>query len=168
MNKVFPGTHIYEVEYRCQCCGKLPPNFYIDGEISIEYVIIFSSFEQMREGYGAPLKITRGYSCTQHQLHIFLKEVRKKYGDLSDENIIKIIKETSMTPYSVHPFGVALDIQPPIKDFLKVVDLAKRVKPKLRIGWKSYQTNPRPHIHIDAGWMICPKYSRKLRQGAEW
>jgi len=176
VSKLFPGTHIYEVEYRCSCCGKLPPNFYIDGEISIEYAILFSCFEQIRDGYGnlyglkngKAIPINRGYSCSKHQLHIFLRKVREKYGALSDENIIKIINETSMTPYSVHIFGIALDIMPPIADIFKVVQIAKKTKPKLRIGWKAYQNNFHPHIHIDVGWMICPKYSKKLREGAEW
>ena len=130
--------------------------------------MLFSSFEEIRKKYGKPIIITRGYSCTKHHLYIFLRKIKQKYPFLSEEKILEIIKNKGLTPYSVHIFGLALDLLPPEKDTQKVVGIAQRVKPSVRVGWKSYRKNVRPHVHIDRGFKIMPRYSRHLREGAEW
>lgn len=168
MDKLIPGTHIYWVEYRCQHCGKLPPDFYvrIDGkEINLKYMFLFSAFEWIRGEYdNKPIPITRGYSCTDQQLFIFLSKVRKKYGGKLDQaTILKIAADPTMTPFSEHVFGLALDLKPPSEDLPEVLEIARRARPKLRIGFY-----PGSHIHIGVGYRISPRYSRKLREGAEW
>jgi len=165
MDKLIPGTHIYWAEYRCDCCGELPPDFDIENK---NYWLLFGCFEDIRRAYGSPIYISRGYSCSKHQLFIYLSLVLKKYKSLSDETIIRIINDSSMTPFSVHLFGLALDLVPPKEDIPEIVKIAKRVKPKLRIGWKAYQGNQRPHIHIDLGYLMNPRYSKHLREEAEW
>jgi len=165
MDQLIPGTHIYWAEYMCTCCGKLPPDFETDNQ---KYWAIFGCFEDIRRLYGGPISISRGYSCTKHQLFIYLHQVLNKYKDLNTETIIQIINDSTMTPFSTHPFGVALDLIPPIEDTPRVIEIAKNVRPKLRIGYRAYSTNKRPHIHIDLGHLINPRYSEKLREGAEW
>jgi len=165
MNHYIPDTHILWVEYRCQHCGKLPPDFYLTGKvINQKYMRLFNTHSRIRERYGHPLLVTRGYSCEIHQLHIFLRKVRAKYGEkLTPETIVRIINDPTMTPFSVHIFGIALDIKPPKKDLAEMRKIILETEPELRIG-KSYTT----HIHIDRGFEIDPQYSEKLRQGARW
>ena len=171
MDKLIPQTHIYWVEYKCLCCSKLPPDFYLDirtKEIGFLYQMLFSCFEQIRQEYGKPIIISRGYSCTKHHLYIYLEKLRPKYGLLSKQNIIEIIKNPGLTPYSVHIFGLALDLIPPQEDIPQIVEIAKTVKPKLRIGVKAYERNIRPHIHIDLGYKISPRFNTHLHDRAEW
>jgi len=154
MSRFFSKTHIYEVEYRCQCCGKLPPYFYVkvgdEKEISIEYVMLFSAFEEIRKQLGKPIVINSGYRCEKHQMYLYKNGI-------------------SLTPYSTHFFGLALDLKAKDKDeAMKIVKIAKTIKPKLRIGWKAYIEKERPWVHIDVGYLICPKFSKKLREEAEW
>lgn len=170
MKGMIPGTHIYWSEYTCNHCGKLPPDFYNeDGEISIEYVMLFRIFEFVREGIGKPLKITRGYSCTDHQIYLYLHAIRKKYHNLNGEKIIQIGNDPTITPYSAHIFGLGLDVLPKNKeDREKVIGLLKQAKPLPRIGHKAYENNKYPHIHFDIAYMMTPRYSKKLRKGAKW
>ena len=150
MSKVFPETHVYLAEYRCHHCGKLPPRFYPeDDEISYEYLMLFRCFEAIREKYGNPIVISRGYSCSDYQLELY------KLGK-------------SPTPYSVHIFGLALDLFPFEDKLMRIVEIARSLAPKPRIGWRLYQGNARPHVHIDLGWMITPIWSEDLKPGVEW
>jgi len=165
MDPYIPGTHIYWAEYRCSCCGGLPPDFETDNQ---NYWALFGCFEDIRRPYGGPIPISRGYSCTKQQLFIYFHLVLNKYKDLTTETIIQIINDPTMTPISTHPFGLALDLAPPVADIPRVIEIAKKVRPRLRIGYRAYQTNRRPHIHIDLGYRINPRYSAKLREGAEW
>lgn len=130
--------------------------------------MLFSCFEQIREKYGKPIIISRGYSCAKHHLYIYLEKVRSRYGLLSKKNIPDIINTAGLTPYSVHIFGLALDMIPPSKDILEIARIAREVRPRLRIGVKAYEKNIRPHIHIDLGYKINPRFSAHLREGAEW
>ena len=167
--KYLRETKIRIIDYRCECCGGLPPNLYVDREMSIEYALFLNAYKLICDEYGKEIPITRGYSCSKHNTFIFLKKVKDKYGPLNDEKIIQIINNSSMTPFSVHPFGLALDIQPDNKEEIeKVVKIAKKIKPKLRIGWRGYLSNVRPHIHIDMGFLITPRWSNALIEGMEW
>lgn len=179
MERYIPGTHILWVEFRCHHCGGLPPDFYDrDNQISEYYRLLFSVYEQIRKGYGRPLPVSRGWSCNDHQLYIYLTKVQKKYRTLDQETIVRIVQDPTMTPYSTHPFG-ALDLAPKpdgwkrmdeaeLREAIKaecllVADEARKAKPRPRIG-ASYGT----HVHIDLGYMIKPRWSAKLRAGAEW
>jgi len=169
-NKYIPGTHILWSEYRCSCCGRLPTGFFeVDDGISIEFMMLFKSFETIRKKLGnKPLRITRGYTCPEHQIEIYLQQIIKKYGSLSFGKIPEIARDKTITPFSVHPFGLAFDILPKTDQRQKLIEEARMIKPKLRIGHKVYEGNENPHVHIDHGHMITPKFSEKLREGAEW
>jgi len=179
MERYIPGTHILWVEFRCTHCGGLPPDFYDRHNIISEYYrLLFSVYEQVRKGYGRPLPVSSGWRCGEHQLFIYLTKLYKKYGTLSLDTIVRIVQDTTMTPFSMHLFG-ALDLAPKPKGWkqmdeirlretvkkecLKIIDEARKAKPRPRIGG-SYGT----HVHIDLGYMIRPRYSAKLRPGAEW
>lgn len=82
---------------------------------------------------------------------------------MDQATILKIIDNSTITPFSEHVFGLALDLKPPLKNLPKVLEIARKVRPKLRIGYY-----PSSHIHIGVGYKISPRYSLKLREGAEW
>ena len=171
MDKAIPGTHIYWVEYRCLCCGSLPPDFYLDKktkEISALYQVLFDCFEQIRQAQNEPILITRGYSCTKHHLYLYLERLRRTYTYLTKEKILAIIKNKGLTPYSTHIFGLALDLLPQPKDISRIVEIAKEIEPKLRIGYKGYRDNKYPHVHIDLGYKMYPRFSKHLRENATW
>jgi uncharacterized protein YcbK (DUF882 family) len=141
--------YILEVEYRCNHCGALPVDFYKDREISIEYISLFESFGRIREEYGKPIPITSGYRCTEHQIYLYEQGI-------------------SSTPYSTHIFGLALDLCPPKEDIEKIVKIASKIEPKLRIGWRKYLNSAIPHVHIDNAYLIIPRYSKNLNPGVKW
>lgn len=167
MADFFPGTHIYIAEYRCDCCGKLPPDFYIkvNGKpyINPTYQLLFYQYEKLIKEYGERIPIGRGYSCTKKQLYIYLNGILMKYGEKWRDKIVDILNDKTMTPFSVHPFGLALDVGNERFDLAKIASILKRFKPKPRIG-SSYKS----HVHFDHGWKVTPRYSRKLREGAKW
>jgi len=171
VDKLIPQTHIFWVEYKCLCCGNLPPDFYLDKktkEIGFLYQMLFSCFEQIREAQDEPIIISRGYSCTKHHLYLYLERLRRKYTFLSKEKILDIINNKGLTPFSTHIFGLALDLLPLPKDIPRIVKIAREIEPKLRIGVKAYENNVRPHVHIDLGYKMYPRFSTHLREGAEW
>jgi hypothetical protein len=65
MSKYIEGTHITWDEYKCRHCGALPPDFYKDGEISVEYYMIFQAFELIRGAWGEPITVNSGYRCLE-------------------------------------------------------------------------------------------------------
>jgi hypothetical protein len=150
MSRRFPGAHISREEFCCRCCGQLPPDFYNEeNEPSIEYILLFNCFEEIRQIYGKPIPIESGFRCREHSMKLF-----------GDHQI--------SSPISVHLFGLALDLVPPKEDIEKIVKIARLTTPKPRIGWKDYMDEPNPHVHIDLGWLIIPRWSNDLVKGAEW
>jgi hypothetical protein len=148
--------HISKSEYSCQCCGAMPPDFYDHetGEIMPAYIFLLGTFEKIREQYGAPIPISSGFRCTRNELMLYHRLIAQGVSTAS--------------PFGVHIFGLALDIQPPKKDILKLVEIIKKTTPRLRLGWKMYLANQNPHIHIDAGFLIEPRYGLNLIPEAEW
>lgn len=61
---------------------------------------------------------------------------------------------------SVHLFGLALDLAVDPQGFAALVE---REFPELRMG-----TYADGHIHIDVGYLISPRYSTDLIEGARW
>ncbi len=163
------SEHISEGEYRCKHCGKLPPAFYAPGtmEISAEYLAMFACYEGLRAAYGAPIPVSRGYSCPAHNTELYLRSVVNLHG-LSLADVLAIARDTRITPFGVHPFGLALDLVPPKEDIPKVVKLARLNNFKPRIGWQLYQKNAVPHVHIDLGFLVVPIWNVSLRPGEEW
>lgn len=167
MADFIPGTHIYVAEYRCDCCGKFPPDFYIKVEdkqyINPTYQILFLDYEKLIKAYGERIPIGSGYRCSKKQLHVYLVNVIKKYGKDWQSKVVEIINDPTITPFSTHMPGLALDVGKPNYDLDKIVDILRKFKPKPRIG-DSYTT----HVHFDHGWKWIPRYSGKLREGARW
>lgn len=149
------SEHISREEYACRCCGALPPDFYDHEtkEMMPAYVFLLGTFEKIREQYGGPIPISSGYRCVKNELALYHR---------------LIAQGVSATPYGVHIFGLALDLQPPKKDILRLVEIVKKTTPRLRLGWKMYLANPNSHIHIDAGFLIEPRYGLNLIPEAEW
>ncbi len=165
------STHITREEYSCRYCGAFPPVFLsTDGVIGEEYAMLFRCFEHIRKALGnKPITITRGYTCPQHELEIYFDLMRKKYDVdfvLHTAEVIK--KERNITPFSVHIFGLALDLDAPGKMGDKIVKAARTFNPAPRIGWKMYQGNESPHVHVDFGFLILPSFSPSLRSAVEW
>jgi hypothetical protein len=174
MERYIPGTYILWAEYRCHHCGRLPPDFFAEtGVVSPKYMALFNAHSRIRERYGRPVAVGRGYTCEDHQIYIFLHKVMEKYGSqLDPETIIQILNDSTMTPFSIHVFGIALDMSPLKKgltpaqfqeELAKLRRIILKTEPDLRIG-RSYST----HVHVDRGFDIDPKYSEKLRRGARW
>lgn len=156
MSDYVPGAHILWNEFSCHHCGALPPDFRKEGEITYQYRLLFEIFEAARELYwkqfpGSGLPISSFYRCTDHQMKLYLTK-------------------KSSTPYSVHVFGLAIDVQPREKKrgCLALVKILKKLPFDLRIGWKDYLEKPWPWVHFDIGYIIEPRYSGMLRKGAEW
>ena len=62
--------------------------------------------------------------------------------------------------WGVHTFGLALDLAVDPTEFAKLVE---RDMPELRMG--VYADG---HVHLDVGWLIRPRWSNDLCQGARW
>lgn len=167
MADFIPGTHIYVAEYRCDCCGQLPPDFYIDVDteqyVHPTYYILFQDYEKLIETYGERLPVGRGFSCPKKQLTIYLNNIYQKYGLDWHNQIIEIINDKTITPFSTHMPGLALDVGNPRYDLEKIAEILRSFKPMPRIG-SSYIS----HVHFDHGWKWMPRYSKKLRKGAKW
>ena len=134
------SEHISEEEYRCKCCGKLPP-LLRNGQIPDIYRLFFEDFEDIRQEYGLPIIINSGYRCIKHNTEI------------------------GGEPTSIHVFGLALDCTTQngnqIDDLHNII-LA--IHPELRIG---FYTNQK-FIHIDCGYNIIPIADEAWRKGARW
>ena len=138
--------YILEKEYRCRCCRKLPPDFYVDGgdlfEHRLEYLMLFKYFQDIREAWGKPINITSGYRCPERN------------------------KDEGGSYLSVHMWGLALDLD--CKDDDEVSAMAaviQGIAPNLRIGiYKGKKT----FIHIDVGYMIQPRALDEWHKRARW
>lgn len=144
-DQLFPGTHIALSEYRCRCCGALPPDLYAaDGELGVEYGILFRAFEEIRAGLGGPISVS-GFRCPKRN------------------------KAVGGEDMSVHLFGLALDLD--LGDEAEVrqaVEIARRLFMAPRIGWKRYLAEGKTLVHIDYGYLIVPRFSPALVRGKEW
>jgi len=141
----WPTTLVQQEKYVCQCCGKLPPSFYDDGEVGVEYLMLFSVYEDLWTELQKRFPITSGYRCPVHN------------------------KQVGGEDISVHVFGLALDITPrDEEEARKIVKVLKANDLEPRIGWKQYLKDGKRLVHFDLGWLITPKWSAKLRKGAEW
>ena len=139
----FIAPYIEEGEYKCRCCGKLPPSFgsVYYGQPATCFQVLFGYFQKIREKWGQPIPINSGYRCISHNTAI------------------------GGEPNSIHTFGLALDLdfhdkQDTEKAFTMITDLYK----ELRIG--KYLNDH--FIHCDVGYLIFPKASPDWAEGARW
>lgn len=136
---------ILKREYRCKCCKKLPVDLFTEEnepEVGAPFLMLFKYFHDIREAWSKSIPITSGYRCPKRN------------------------KAEGGHPYSVHLFGLALDLDfKDKKEVSKVALLIKQIAPKLRIGiYKESGT----FIHIDTGYYIYPRIDPKWRKGARW
>ena len=142
-------------EFQCNCCRRLPPEFYYNGggrvdDVPYLYRELFRGFKRLREKWGRPIDITSGYRCLKHQKELYEQEI--------SSNLI-----------SVHSFGLALDLDCDSREEVEsMAKLARRLLPAFRIGHESYLNHGQTFIHLDTGYRISPSYSKKLVEGASW
>jgi uncharacterized protein YcbK (DUF882 family) len=135
------SPHISVEEYRCRCCGCLPPSWNGD-EPAEAHKRLFSAFEDIRYEWGKPIIINSGYRCMKHN------------------------QAVAGEPCSIHLFGLALDItaiDPAENDVLWQVIIARH--PELRLG---RYTRKNDFIHMDVGYLIYPIALPEWHTGARW
>ena len=129
-------------EFKCKCCGALPPDLYAEEGLEDIYATFFGAFDDIREMFGKAIPINSGYRCAKHNAAV------------------------GGEPLSVHTFGLALDMD--CKNAAEVEWLAEcveRTHDELRMGkYKQAGT----FIHCDMGYYIWPRASKKWRSGVRW
>lgn len=136
------SPHITYEEYSCHHCGLVPPDFWKGGKVSQPYQYLFDKFEFMRHARGdIPIKIDSGYRCKVHNAS----------------------SEVQGEPWSVHVFGLALDLgfdtPGDAQEFAQdVEDLQKGLRMGVYPTW----------VHIDVGFLIYPKAFTEWTQGVRW
>lgn len=135
------SPHISESEYKCRCCGALPPALR-GGDIPTCYEWFFEDFEDIRLEYGKPIPISSGYRCPAHNQAIG--------GEL----------------ISAHLWGLALDLD--CKTASEVEELrliVEAIHPELRMGiYKDSGT----FIHIDCIYHVTPAASSDWVERVRW
>ena len=138
------SEHFDESEFRCKCCGKLPPQFRdSEGELTVCYQTLFDQLEDIRSAWGRPLRIKSGYRCSQHNSVV------------------------GGSPLSVHMFGLAVDLGfSSDNEVAKFIEVARSVAPYMRRGWKMYVG--KKFCHLDVADCIYPRPSENFVGGVEW
>lgn len=133
MVKGYLSKYLLFSEYTCPHCGKFPPDFNIR-DLAKPFSTLFNIADAIREIYGYPIPM-HGYRCLKHNANV------------------------TDTEYSVHPFGLALDMKGKAKELAEIVE---QEFPELRMG-----IYPK-HIHIDVGYLIFPRATEDWHEGARW
>lgn len=141
------GTKVLLSEYQCSCCGELPVDFLSDIDegsgapmIAYEYSLLFAIYDDIIDEFGRRIPISSGYRCRKKQ-----------------------------STFSVHSFGLALDLDVNNKDeVMRVVKIARKHRLAPRIGWQKYLDCGQTFVHIDIGYLIYPRWSKSLERGVEW
>lgn len=160
MPKYIGNTHILLAEeYACKHCGKLPPRMLDDdGELNLEYQVLFRGYEEIRSQRGGkPLGVTNGYRCLEHEQALY-------------DAWVAAGKPGAIHGFlSAHVFGMALDLAPTSwADQALIVSLARALKPRPRIGWKQYKQAGVLLVHIDYAQLVQPCPTLNFTAGVEW
>lgn len=131
------SKHLSIDEYKCPCCGRMPDSVHSDSR----YELLFGTFERIRELVGKPILISSGYRCPRYN------------------------REVGGVPYSVHIFGLALDLDFDPKEIHSMSDLIKYNFPFLRIG---VYADGKSFVHIDVGYTINPRLEGEWIEGTTW
>jgi len=134
------STYLSADEYKCSCCGMLPPEYNSVSSGGI-YWEVFDAFTDLRGRFGEPIPVTSGFRCPLHNHAVGGK------------------------PLSVHLFGLALDCG--FTDSVhvkKFEDLVNEHYPDLRMG--VYYSSK--FVHIDVGYLIKPRALVHWAEGARW
>ena len=136
------SDHLSASEYRCRCCGKLPPQFVEGGLIHDAYKTLFYTFERIREMWQKPLIVTSGYRC------------KARNAAVGGEGC------------SPHLFGLALDLKVDSFEEARILAYAaKKTGLPMRLGYKKYNV---PTFHFDVAFLIEPSPSEYFQPGVEW
>ena len=135
-----PGRYIYGhimlSEYQCPCCGAIPYDTESPGHREL-----FDAYEAIRTTLNRPLRINSGFRCPKHNADIKGK------------------------PFSVHLFGLALDIQTRDKDeFDSLIAAVNLMAPDLRMEIPAVGT----WVHFDTGYRIVPRVLQEWHIGARF
>jgi hypothetical protein len=132
------SAHLSTDEFACYHCGLLPYSL-VGGEIPVMYSFLFDAFEFIRHDWGGPIKINSGYRCPIHN------------------------QQVGGAPYSIHLFGLALDMDCGDSDGVeRMVEIVDMVCPEVRMG--VYKT----FIHCDYGFLINPRLKESWREAERW
>ena len=132
------SPHISENEYRCKCCGALPPALR-GGEIPTCYEWFFEDFEDIRLELGKPIVISSGYRCPKHNHAIG--------GEL----------------LSAHLWGLALDLdRNSVAEVEELRLIVEMVHPELRM---EVVKDIGAWIHIDSIYAVFPPASGAWKKG---
>lgn len=133
------SKYIYDHEYFCPCNHCMGrPPSYK----CVEIIELFDIFNEIREKWGKPIKINSGYRCPTYNASI------------------------GGGPLSVHQFGLALDLECSTDEEVhRLAKLIQQIEPDLRRG---EYTGSMTFIHIDNGYRIFPKATRKWAVGKRW
>lgn len=133
------SPHITYDEYACKHCGTVPVDFYVYRQL---YQTLFDYYEHLRNVWKAPLPVTSGYRCLNHNAEV---------GGAS---------------LSVHLWGLALDIAHPNDwEADQFYNMVERERPDLRIG--RYVDKP-TLVHIDVAYLIVPRGTKAWMRGVRW
>lgn len=153
------STNISIDEYACHHCHTLPPGFLdTDLQMNLEYQTMFRGFEEIRHQRGdRPITVNSGYRCEAYEQSMYDKYITSgRMGEV-------------MGFLSVHMFGLALDLAcDDWDDQARIVEIARSLTPRPRIGWRQYKSVGSKLVHIDYGFLIQPLPSTKLVSGVEW
>ena len=136
------SEHISTDEYKCHCCGKLPPQFRDNDGILPCYRTLFDTFEAIRAMWQKPLIVTSGYRCPEHNA---------------------AVGGAALSP---HVFGLAMDLKVESFDEARLLAYAaKQTGLPMRLGYKKYSV---PTFHFDVAHLIYPSPSEFFKPGCEW
>jgi len=145
------SEYILRSEYECSHCHALPPDIqwnldHLKPELPYMYAELFEMFGNLRKEWGRAIPINSGYRCPDYNK--------------------QLVSAGYASPLSVHVFGLAIDCE--CKDVKEVTDMSnllEELHPELRMGvYKDTAT----FIHIDNGFVITPRASKKWIEGNRW
>jgi len=144
---IFPDVHIYESEYACPCCGRLPPDLYKDQN----YYNFFLKWERIRANWGKSIKISKGggWRCTQYQLSLFRRQRTN----------------AMLSPHFFFALDNDVDTKQEVYDFVKLVE---ELFPEMRIGYLTYLEKGKTFVHIDTAYLVRPNPTENWREGLRW
>ena len=86
--------HFTEGEFRCRCCGGLPPDAQENIRALVEAVL-----DPARERYGGPVTVNSGYRCAKHNREVggvsASQHLRGEAADIVPVNSEKFLDEPS-------------------------------------------------------------------------
>lgn len=144
---IFSNIHISEAEYRCPCCGKLPPDLHVHPV----YFEFFQIWEDLREAWKRPVKIPKGggWRCPRYQYSLILADKTK----------------ATCSPHFFFALDNDFSSRAECVDYLTLIE--KR-HPELRVGFQAYLEAGKSFVHIDCCYLVEPRPSLTWIRGYRW